>query len=276
MSGKEVLDSRGLTEEEFLKIYKPGDYERPSVTVDMLLFTTKQETVDYKKLNKFKLQIGLIKRKGHPFINHWAICGGFVDMKENLDEAAKRELLEETNISDVYMEQLYTFGDVGRDPRMRVIDVAYYALIPEQKLKESKYKAGDDASDIAFFDISLKDNYLILINEEKEEFIQYRTDTFELSAESTSGLAFDHIKILYMAIKRMQNKLFYTDIAFHLLPEEFTLSEVQIVFETILNKPLVKQNFRTKILNTGLLEETDKKFSGKGYRPSMLYKLKTT
>lgn len=279
---KYTRDINGDTEEEFLKKYKPGNYEKPSVTVDMLLFTTKKESNDYKKLDKVKLQIGLIKRKAHPYINHWAICGGFVSMDENLEEAARRELMEETNIKDVYIEQLYTFGNVNRDPRMRVIDVSYYALIPEAKLRKSNYKAGDDASDIAFFDILMKKvnstSYILtLSNEEKNECIRYEIGKeIKLLPDSTSALAFDHIQILNMAISRLQNKLLYTDIGLHLLNEEFTLAEAQCIFEAILNRKLIRQNFRTKLLNMGLVEETGKikKEDGKGYRPSQLYTLR--
>ena len=107
----------------------------------MILFTIKSEP-QTRGLDKKTLQVGLIKRNGHPYLHHWAICGGFVNMNEDLDTAARRELLEETGVKDVYMEQLYTFGAVHRDPRMRVIDVAYYAMIPEDTLKRSGYQAG--------------------------------------------------------------------------------------------------------------------------------------
>ena len=147
-----MINKDGLTEEEFLKNYKPGDYERPSVTVDMVLFTLDdEEEEDLKKVPKKKLKVLLIKRNNHPFMGCWAIPGGFVDIDENIESAVYRELKEETNIDNVYLEQLYTWGDVNRDPRMRVISTSYMALVNKNNLNA---KAGDDAEDVAWFEIS--------------------------------------------------------------------------------------------------------------------------
>ena len=152
MNLKEINE---VTEEEFLKNYKPYDYERPSLTVDMILFTLDdEEEKDLKKVPEKVLKVLLIKRKNHPFKNCWAIPGGFVDINENIEDAVYRELKEETNIDNVYLEQLYTWGDVNRDPRMRVISSAYMALIPSRHLKP---KAGDDAEDVQWFSISRED-----------------------------------------------------------------------------------------------------------------------
>ena len=140
------VNDKGLTEEQFLKEYSPGDYERPSVTTDILVFTVQNKDVaDIRKADKKDLKILLIKRKDHPYIGQWAIPGGFVDIHESLEEAAKRELKEETDLDNIYFEQLATYGDVKRDPRMRVISSAYMALIPSRHLKP---KAGDDAEDV--------------------------------------------------------------------------------------------------------------------------------
>ena len=125
----EVRDQNGLTEAEFIRQYDPNRYEKPAVTVDMLIFTVNPEKDD-------SLELLMIERGGHPFLGKWAIPGGFVEMEESLEEAAARELKEETDLSDIYMEQLYTFGDVGRDPRMRVISVAYMALVPKAEKTE--------------------------------------------------------------------------------------------------------------------------------------------
>lgn len=267
---KEIRDKNGLTEKEFLEQYRPGDYERPSVTVDMILFTIKSEP-QTRGLDKKTLQVGLIKRNGQPYLHHWAICGGFVNMNEDLDTAARRELLEETGVKDVYMEQLYTFGAVHRDPRMRVIDVAYYAMIPEDTLKRSGYQAGDDASEVCFFDLSYDHQELILKSE--TEYIHYKHGI--LQEDSTTGLAFDHAEILTMALERMRNKLWYTSIGFHLLNERFTLGEVQETFECIMNTSYTKQNFRTKILDMDMIESTGQvQKEGQRYRPAEVYKLK--
>lgn len=142
----ELRNKDGLTEKEFLERYKPGDYERPSVTVDMLLFTVdNKEQEDYRKLPEKELKLLLIKRKDHPYMGKWAIPGGFVDINEAVETAVYRELKEETNIDNVYMEQLYTFGDEEddkygrkkRDPRMRVISVSHMALVSKRRFKTS-------------------------------------------------------------------------------------------------------------------------------------------
>ncbi|MBE6047922.1 MAG: NUDIX hydrolase [Clostridium sp.] len=281
----------GLTEEEFLKNYKPGNYERPSVTVDMVLFTLDdQEQEDLKKVPEKVLKVLLIKRKNHPFINCWALPGGFVDINESIEEAVYRELKEETNIDNVYLEQLYTWGDVKRDPRMRVISSSYMALVNKDDINA---KAGDDASEVAWFNIkkvlkSTEDlkivSHIILENKEQNIKIVYemienmqikgynKNSTFEIKLlEGESGLAFDHIKILNYSLERMRNKVQYTTIAFSLLPKEFTLMEVQQVYELLLGRQLVKQNFRRWI--NPMVSKTGNVKSNRAYRPSSLYKL---
>ena len=136
----ELVDKNGLTEEEFLKNYRPGDYERPSVTVDMLIFA-----VDNREES---IRLLLIKRKNHPFLGCWALPGGFVEITESLRDAAARELEEETGVKGMYLEQLYTFGETGRDPRSRIISVAYMAVIDGSGLK---VQAGDDAAEAEWF-----------------------------------------------------------------------------------------------------------------------------
>ncbi|MGL4655744.1 MAG: NUDIX domain-containing protein, partial [Sarcina sp.] len=148
-------NKKGQTLEEFLKAYKPKDYERPSVTVDMLLFTVDDKFNDDKKRVPDKeLKIMLVKRGDHPFIGQWAIPGGFVDIDESVEDAVYRELKEETNIENVYLEQLYLMGDVDRDPRMRVISSAYMALVSSKNLNPI---AGDDADDVMWFTVKIKD-----------------------------------------------------------------------------------------------------------------------
>ena len=140
------------TEQEFLANYDDSKYQKPSVTVDMLIFTiNKTKNKNYRALANKSLQILMVNRKDHPFKGHWAIPGGFAHIDEAIKDSAKRELKEETNLDNVYMEQLYTWGDLGRDPRTRVISVAYMALTNKDELE---VKAGDDAADAQWFDVS--------------------------------------------------------------------------------------------------------------------------
>lgn len=278
-----------VTEEEFLKNYKPYDYERPSLTVDMILFTLDdEEEKDLKKVPEKVLKVLLIKRKNHPFKSCWAIPGGFVDINENIEDAVYRELKEETNIDNVYLEQLYTWGDVNRDPRMRVVSTSYMALVNKENIN---VKAGDDAADAAWFTIKKKIiktedtkiiSQIILENATEDIKIVYEiTENIEIKGynknskfeikliEGDRGLAFDHVKILNYSLERMRNKVQYTTIAFSLLPKEFTLMELQQVYELLLGRTLVKQNFRRWI--SPMVSKTDKVKSNRAYRPSSLY-----
>ena len=136
---EELRNRDGLTEKEFLAKYRPGNYERPSVTVDMLVFTVEDVRPPGRSVPDKVLKLLLIRRKNHPFMNQWAIPGGFVNIDESVDAAAARELKEETSVEDVYLEQLYTWGEVNRDPRMRVISTSYLALVPGEGLKPVSY-----------------------------------------------------------------------------------------------------------------------------------------
>ena len=293
MKNSALTNKQGLTEKEFLSIYDAGQYERPSVTVDMLVFTVMNEMKEnYRKLPEKALKILMVKRGDHPFMGYWALPGGFVDMGESLDKAALRELKEETNIDNIYMEQLYTWGDIGRDPRTRIIGCSYMSLVDSSKLD---IKAGDDAEDAAWFRVRssvikqkkavIGKEYLVqeqvrlvLWNESEELTATIRVDkTFEgnivrVSRELTesSGIAFDHAKIIEYAVERLKNKIEYTDIAFSLMPERFTLTELQQVYEVILGKELLKANFRRKI--SDMVVETDEYTKDAGHRPSKLFK----
>lgn len=212
--------------------YNLNDYQCPSVTVDILVFT----------IEASELKVLLIKRAVEPFKDEWALPGGFIKMDESLESAAIRELVQETGVKNVYMEQLYTFGDVGRDPRSRVITVAYFALVPSAKLD---LKASTDAKDVAWFSI-----------------------------KKMPKLAFDHKKIIDYATNRLMSKIEYSNIAYGLLPIKFRLSELQKVYEVILNKKMDKRNFRKWILSLGLLETTGEKDVDGAHRPAELFRFK--
>lgn len=246
----EERNEQGLTEAEFLAQYRPGDYERPSVTVDTLIFT-----VD-KSQEEYHLQIMLIQRKDHPCIHKWAIPGGFVNMDESVDDAAARELQEETGVTDIYLEQLYTWGAVNRDPRTRIITVSYMALVPKEKLKPV---AGDDAQAVAWYSITREDGTLVLWNEQRR-----------ITEEE---LAFDHGEMIKLALDRLRNKVFYTDTAFKLLPETFTFPELQKLYEAIVEGKLHGPNFRRDM--TKWVEKTEEKTkASKAGKPAYYYRQK--
>jgi 8-oxo-dGTP diphosphatase len=199
------------------------------VTVDIVIFT----------LREGSLQVLLVKRGVPPFEGQYAIPGGFIREDESLEEAALRELHEETGLRNVFLEQLYTFGDPKRDPRGRVITVAYFALIASDKLS---LVAGADAAEAQWF-----------------------------PASSVPPLAFDHKSILDYALERLRNKLEYTTVGFQLLAEKFTLGELQAVYEAILGRPLDKRNFRRKLALLGVLKPL-REWRRTGRKPARLFR----
>ncbi len=283
----------GLTEEQFLKTYDASKYDRPSVSVDMLIFSvTDEEMKNYRKLPEKVLRLLMVKRGEHPFLGQWALPGGFVRMNESLDEAATRELKEETNIDNIYMEQLYTWGDVGRDPRTRVISVSYMSLVDSTTLD---IKASDDADDAKWFTVScklyqeqktvtekghtLQKLFRLSLNNDENNLsavikviktVEGKITKVEREVVESNGIAFDHAKIIEYGLERLRNKIEYTDIAFSLMPERFTLTELQQVYEIILDKELLKANFRRKIAD--MVIETDEYTENAGHRPSKLFK----
>jgi len=293
MQDKNLKNKQGLTEEEFLAAYDPGKYDRPSVSVDMLIFTVANEKKEnYRKLPEKVLKLLLIKRGDHPYLGQWALPGGFVRIDENLEEAALRELKEETNIDNIYMEQLYTWGDVSRDPRTRVISTSYMSLTDSSTLN---IKASDDADDAKWFTVSCKlqqeqktmtpGGYTLqkivklnLTNEDTvlsaviriTKTVEGKSTRMEREILESDGIAFDHAKIIEYGIERLRNKIEYTDIAFNLMPERFTLTELQKVYEVILDRELLKANFRRKIAD--MVIETNEYTRDAGHRPSKLYK----
>ncbi len=218
-----------MNESEFLQSYRKDAYDRPSVTVDLVLLTIRDGS----------LQVLLTRRQEHPFQGRLALPGVFVGTEETLDAAAERALSQKTGLSGIYFEQLYTWGAPDRDPRMRVISVSYCALVPWESIahpnRESEFFPAQDMAE-------------------------------------ASDLAFDHAQIIRYALERIRNKVSYTDIAFSLVGEEFTLPELQKVYEIILGTPLYKANFRKKIAEQ--IEETDKMATGGKHRPSRIYRKK--
>lgn len=208
-------------------------YPHPAVTTDVVLFTVREQ----------QLMLLLIRRRGAPFAGCWALPGGFLDIGEDLEICAARELAEETGLRDIYLEQLYTFGRPDRDPRERVISVTYYALVPSDNLSP---KAASDAAATGWF-----------------------------ALDRLPQLAFDHAEIIALAHRRLVSKLDYSSIAFQFLPNTFTLSEVQRVYEILLNAPLDKRNFRKRVLASGLIEETGGTRRSGGHRPAREYRLRT-
>jgi ADP-ribose pyrophosphatase YjhB (NUDIX family) len=288
-----LLNKDGISEEQYLQGYDASRFERPSVTVDILLFSVDdEEPENYRKLPEKVLKILLIKRGEHPFLDQWALPGGFVGMKESLDEAVRRELESETNVADVYLEQLYTWGAPNRDPRTRVISCSYMALVDSKSLK---IKAGDDAADARWFTVKRK-----IIEQQKvmtdKGYVFQEKVLLQLCSDKTSlcstlkmvktvegkqspirrevleseRIAFDHANILDYGIDRLRNKLEYTDIVFNLMPEYFTLTGLQQVYEAILDKELLKANFRRK--TTKFVLETNRMTKDDGHRPAKLYR----
>jgi 8-oxo-dGTP diphosphatase len=201
------------------------------VTVDIVIFS----------IRKKKLEVLLIQRGHEPFKDRWAIPGGFISLSEPLDQAAKRVLEEKTHVKDVYLEQLYTFGNPGRYPNARVITVSYFALIRSDDLKLSP------RSDIDVQKVSWHPVY------------------------NLPPLAFDHAQILEHALKRLRDRLEYSPIAFQLLPKKFTLTELQKTYELILDKDLDKRNFRKKMVSLAILKEFDEFTKLSSKRPARLY-----
>lgn len=294
MRNIDMKNKDGLTEKEFLESYISGHYDRPSNTVDMLLFTVDDVPVEGKDPDK-ALKILLIKRGDHPYMGCYAIPGGFVHIDEALSTACYRELKEETNIDSVYFEQLKTFGDlVERDPRMRVIAIAYLALVDKTNIKPI---AGDDATYAQWFTVrkdfissnnsgiervdtynitlvsddgKVKIGYLVTERFVKNGIISIKVPSYELIGWCKNELAFDHIDLIYSAIERLKNKIEYTPIAFTLLPKYFTLREAQKIYEAILSveKPLSRANFRRKIKKMVIQTDKEKTTSG---RPATCY-----
>lgn len=218
-----------------MKKYDKDMYEKPSVAVDLLVFTIEEN----------KLKLLMVERSEEPFKGYYALPGVFVRMNETLDEAARRGLEEEAGLSEIYMEQLYTWGDIQRDPRMRIISVSYIALVAKSKVNPV---VGQRVLDVGLY-------------------------TVDEIQKGSMKLAFDHDKIISYGLERIRNKIEYQPIAFELVGEQFTLPELQKIYEIILGKPLYKANFRKRIME--FVEETGEMTGGENHRPSKLHRRKS-
>jgi 8-oxo-dGTP diphosphatase len=208
------------------------EYPHPAVTTDVVLFTIQDE----------QLKVLLIQRANDPYKGRWCLPGGFVDIGEGLEQCALRELEEETGVTDVYLEQLYTFGRPDRDPRERIITVAYYALAPVNRLR---VRAASDASAAAWFPV-----------------------------DDLPDPGFDHRQIINLARRRLASKLQYSTLAMQFMPQTFTLGDLQKVYEIILDRAQDKRNFRKRILAYDCLVDTGEVRRDGGHRPARLYRLK--
>lgn len=267
------------TEKEFLDNYNPNDYPPFALATDILIFGISSVDDDnYKKLDNKKMSILLIKRDTYPYKDKWCLPGGFVNIDEDLEDAPKRILKREAGIDNIYLEQLYTFGSVDRDPRMRVVTSTYMALIDKDKINQ---KINSNAS---WFDINNyvedKDKIIICLSNgiDKIDFTvekklkELTTDRYSFKIENNKDLAFDNPLVIVSGYERLRNKLEYTDIVFNMMPEYFTLGELQKVYELILGKKLLDPAFRRIIADK--VEKTNKIKTGEGHRPSILYKYK--
>ena len=268
------------TEEEFLKDYDPKAFDQLSMTADILLISVSdQEQTNYRKTSKKKMSILLVKRDDFPYKGKWCLPGGFLNPKtETLAECAKNVLKRETNLSNIYLEQLYTYDAIDRDPRTRVVSTSYIALVDKNKLTDMINK------NASWFDVVLleeKNNIVDITLDNgtetihlaiKKELREKTTDRYRFEEAKNEDIAFDHALVILAGIERLRNKLNYTDIVFNMMPEYFTLGELQQVYEVILNKKLLDPAFRRIIASK--VEKTKKMKTGEGHRPSVLFKYK--
>ena len=272
------MEKKYESEAEFLKHYNPDAFEKLSLTADILMFSVSDgEQENYRKLNEKHFSVLLVKRDDYPFKDKWCLPGGFVQMSESIDDAAIRILAHETNLHHIYMEQLYTYGDPKRDPRMRIVSTAYMALVDKNRLDETL------SHNASWFHIHVLEDdtrvNLMLENGFDEFHLEFKktlkkssTEQHEYEVIQNDALAFDHAMVIVNGMERLKNKITYTDIVFHMMPTYFTLGELQQVYEIILGKKLLDPAFRRIIANK--VEKTDKVKTGGGQRPSALFKYK--
>lgn len=276
-------------EKEFLKSYNIKKYEQPSAAADIAVFTVKNvPDENYRKLDGKKLCLLMIKRGKPPFMDHFALPGGFAKKDETVDDTALRELFEETSVENICLSQLKTTSTPGRDPRGWIISCGYLALVDSTKLS---VRSGDDAADALWFEVSYKQVSSEM--RENAKLTRYRLELtngdnklsaditerislgasgreYSVTAENSEGIAFDHAEIIAYAITELRRKTVYEGAAFSLLPEYFTMTDLQQVYETIMDVKESDANFRRKMSSFVCL--TDETRDGMGHRPSKLYK----
>ncbi len=236
---------------EFLAGYDAGRFERPSVAVDVVVLTVAAG----------RLQCLLARRSGPPQRGWWALPGGFVGLGESLDQAARRVLEAKGGLRSTYLEQLYTFGDTGRDPRTRVISVAYMALVDAERIAAALHESAGE--------VALATLVVPWAGERGGPVIAR-------AGEDALPLAFDHAGILGVAVKRMRGKLGYAPVGYELLPRHFTLRQLQDIHEAILGRSLNKDSFRRRMLGAGQLRATGRREMNVAYRPAELYRFVKT
>lgn len=268
------------SEKEFLKEYNISDYERPSVTADIVVFKMRCEESDsFRKDPERALSLLLIKRGGHPYKDHWALPGGFLSKGESIEECALREVVEETSVKPASLMSVGMFSEPGRDPRGWIISNAFVSVLGQN---EETQKSGDDASDAKWFDVFFEQNddgvYSLELKRDgielkaklKEEKSRFGMTSFNIIENGT--LAFDHAKIIASALTLLRNSAKDFETIFDFLPEKFTLTQLKNVQETVMNISVLSANFRRKV--AGLVEETDEYTEGAGHRPAKLYRRK--
>ena len=279
---KEIKEKEYTSEKEFLAHYDSSMFEKLSLTADTLVFSVSEEHQDnYRKLNEKYFSVLLVKRNTYPYKDKWCLPGGFVDIKESIYDAATRILAREANLHDIYMEQLYTYGDVKRDPRMRVVSTAYMALIDKNQIEDSLADNASWFNIVSVEEVEQKDKSIdityVLNNGEEDIVIKCnkkrvspKGEHYTYTITENKKLAFDHAKVIVQGRERLKNKIEYTDIVFNMMPEYFTLGELQQVYEAILGKKLLDPAFR-RIIEKKVVKTTKLK-KGEGHRPSALFK----
>ena len=268
------------SEAEFLADYNVNKYKQLSLSADILLFSVSEEdSGNYRKNSDKKMSILLIKRHNYPYKDMWCLPGGFLNPEtETLDDCTKRILKTETNLSNIYLEQLYTYDALDRDPRCRVISTSYMALVDKNRLTEH---VNENAS---WFDVTMyqdENNIVTVVLDNGKDTIKFSikkilreltTDRYTFKVNENKDLAFDHPLVIVAGMERLRNKVGYTDIVFNMMPEYFTLGELQQVYEVILGKKLLDPAFRRIIADK--VEKTEKMKTGGGHRPSYMFRYK--
>lgn len=268
------------SESDFLKDYDVTEYKQLSMTTDILIVSVSEEyTNNYRKKSNKKMSILLVKRKEYPYKDKWCLPGGFINPDtETLDECAKRILKTETNLSHIYIEQLYTFDSINRDPRCRVISTSYIALVDKNRLLDkvnqnvSWFNVEEYNNTKDYIEVTLDNGKETIKFSIKKTLRELSTDRYSFKINKNDKLAFDHPLVIVSGIERLKNKINYTDIVFNMMPEYFTLGDLQQVYEVILGKKLLDPAFRRIIANK--VEKTEKIKTGGGHRPSVLFKYK--